>query len=194
METSPVQSLTNSYYKNLLTSEYRGATKFQAWMDAVLNIAQDISSCLLFISSAFDIDQAIGVQLDILGEIIGVGRVVPFQPSGGVSPVLDDTTYRLLLRATIFNNQWDGKIGSMYPIWRSLFPTGRISIIDNQNMTATIVVSGSFTTIIQDLIRNDMIVPRPQAVAYNYAFSELPLFGFGPANAFIAGFGVGKWG
>jgi hypothetical protein len=194
MATAPVQYLTNSYYKNLLTSEYRGTVEFQAWMDTVLNIAQDISNCLLFISSSFDIDQAIGVQLDTLGEIIGVGRIVPFQPSGGASPILDDDTYRLLLRATIFNNQWDGKIGSMYPIWRSLFPSGRISIIDNQNMTATIVASGSLTDIIKDLIRHDMIIPRPQSVAYNYIFSDLPLFGFGPANAFIAGFGVGKWG
>jgi len=190
----PVQSIGTGYYANILTSEYRTAPLFNPWLNAVLAIANNTSNCLQFITSNFDLDYAVGVQLDTLGIIIGVSRVVPFQPSGGVSPILDDTTYRLLLRATIANNQWNGVIGSMYPIWVTLFPGGKISVIDNQNMTATIVIYGSFTSIIQDMITHDMIIPRPQAVAYNYVFGDIPFFGFGPANAYIAGFSVGIWG
>lgn len=190
----PVQSLNNSYYSNILTSQYRPTQQFNQWLSVVLNIATDISNLLQFITSAFDLDFAVGVQLDTLGVIVGVSRIVPFQPTGLVSPVLDDTTYRLLIRATIANNMWDGKIGSLYPIWSNLFPGGQISIINNQNMTADVIMTGSFSSIIQDLITNGMIVPRPQAVQYNYEFGDLPFFGFGPANAFIAGFGVGKWG
>jgi hypothetical protein len=192
--TSPVQSLPAGYYANLLTSEYKNSPEFIQWMNSVLSIATDISNCLQFISSNFDLDFAVGNQLDILGEIVGVSRTVPFQPSGGVSPVLTDDTYRLLIKATIANNQWDGKINSLYGIWANLFPGGKISIIDNQNMTATIVITGSFSSIIEDMISHDMIVPRPQAVQYFYDFGILPFFGFGPNNAFIAGFGVGNWG
>jgi len=190
----PVQSIGTGYYADILTSQYRTTDEFNQWLNAVLAIANNTSNCLQFITSNFDLDYAVGVQLDTLGIIIGVSRVVPFQPSGGVSPILDDTTYRLLLRATIANNQWNGVIGSMYPIWVTLFPGGKISVIDNQNMTATIVIYGSFTSIIQDMITHDMIIPRPQAVAYNYVFGDIPFFGFGPANAYIAGFGVGIWG
>jgi Protein of unknown function (DUF2612) len=190
----PTQALIQSYYSNILTSEYRVTNQFNQWLTVVLNIANDISNCLQFISSSFDLDFAVGVQLDILGQIVGVGRVVAFQPSGGVSPTLDDATYRILLKATIANNQWNGKIGSLYPIWAQLFPGGNIIIIDNQDMTATIVMTGTFTSIIQDLITNGLIVPRPQAVQYNYIFGSLPFFGFDLSNAFIAGFDTGKWG
>lgn len=190
----PTGSLPNGYYLNVLTSQYKTAPVFNSWLTTVLNIASDVSNCLQFITSAFDLDFAVGNQLDTIGVIVGVARIVPFQPTGLVSAILDDSTYRLLIKATISNNQWNGKIGSLYAIWTNLFPGGRISIIDNQNMTATVVMTGSFSTIIQDLIQNGMIVPRPQAVQYNYVFGNLPFFGFGPPNAFIAGFGVGKWG
>ena len=192
MSSAP-QILPVGYYTNLLPSQYRLNPKFNKWLQLVLEMLDDISNCIASIPIAFDLDFAIGVQLDVLGQIVGVGRIVPFQPSAGVSPILDDTTYRLLIRATIANNSWNGKIGSMYPIWATLFPGGKITINDNQNMTADIIVSGSFTSIIADLIKNDFIVPRPQAVAYTYLFGDLPLFGFGPTTPYIAGFGVGHW-
>lgn len=194
MGNLPTQSLPDSYYSNILTSQYRTTVQFNQWLDVVMNIANDISNCLQFITSAFDLDFAVGVQLDTLGLLIGVSRTVPFQPSNGVSPVLDDDTYRILLRATVANNMWDGKIGSLYPIWNSLFPGGQITIVDNQNMTAIIVMTGTFSSIIQDLITNEMIVPRPQAVQYTYIFGSLPFFGFDLNNGFIAGFDVGNWG
>jgi hypothetical protein len=193
MGTSPLQSLSVGYYIKLLTSEYYAASNFQLWMQAVLNIANDISNCLESITQAFDLDTAIGAQLDTLGVIVGVGRVVPFQPRDNVSPILDDNTYRLLIKATIANNEWDGKIGSLYPIWNELFPGGNITIIDNQNMTADIIVTGDFSSIIQDLILNDMIVPRPETVAYTFNLGDLPFFGFDRNDGFIAGFDIGKW-
>ncbi len=189
----PTQLLPVGYYTGLLTSEYAAATNFQAWLTAVLSIANDISTRLANTSQAFDLSYAVGVQLDTLGQIIGVGRTVSFQPSDGVSPILDDPTYRILLQATIANNNWDGTIGSLYPIWNNLFPGGRITIVDNQNMTANIIVTGSLTSIIQDLINNGLIVPRPQAVQYNYSFGDLPLFGFDRNDSFIAGWDTGNW-
>lgn len=193
MSTQPIQFLPTGYYNNLLTSEYNQATNFHRWLLLILGILDDISNCLANIPIAFDLDFAIGAQLDILGQIIGVGRTVSFQPSGGVSPTLDDDSYRILLKATVANNHWDGTIGSLYPIWNSLFPGGHITIIDNQNMTANIIMTGGFTSIVQDLITNGLIVPRPQTVQYNYEFGTPPYFGFDLNNAFIAGWDTGKW-
>lgn len=193
MGASPVGALDPGYYSNLLTSEYRTTVQFNAWLSAVLNIANDISNCLQSITSAFDLDTAVGVQLDILGQIIGVSRTVNFQPSDGVSPVLDDDTYRVLLMATVANNQWDGRIGSLYPIWQQLFPGGSITIVDLQNMEAIILVTGAFTSIIQDLIVNGYIVPRPQAVLYTYEFGTQPFFGFDTNNGQVAGFDTGHF-
>jgi len=141
--------------------------------------------------AAFDIDQAVGVQLDTLGVILGASRTVGFTPSGGVSPVLDDNTYRVYLKAKVIFNQWNGQADYLFTAWRRLFPGGRIIITDNQNMTATIYTSGSFTSIIQDLINNGYIVPRPETVQYNYIYGVLPKFGFDQNNSYIAGFDLG---
>ena len=181
------------YYLQLITSEYQSAPNFMAYAAALLKYLDDLSQLLLQMQIAFDLDQAVGVQLDVLGTIIGQSRQMTFQPSNGVSPTLDDTTYRLLLRARIVQNQWDGTIDSLQTVWQSLFPGGRIIVQDGQNMTATIILVGSFTSITEDLIRNGLIVPRPAGVLYNYSFGELPIFGFDLNNAYIAGFDTGKW-
>jgi hypothetical protein len=185
--------LSNEYYSGLFTSEYKLSSNFNLWIDAVLNILNDITTCLLLMDYNFDLDYAVGVQLTTLGAIVGVSRTVPFQPSGGVSPILDDDTYRLLIRATIGNNHWDGNIDSLYPIWKTLFPGGTIVIQDNQDMTANVILTGSFTSILQDLITHGMVVPRPETVKYNYIFGALPLFGFDRNDGFIAGFDTGFW-
>lgn len=192
MGTAP-KFLSDDYYQQLLTSEYRLAPNFNNWMQSVLSLLLDISYVLYGMDGNFDLDTAVGVQLDVLGAIVGVSRTVPFQPSGGVNPILDDTTYRLLIKATIANNHWDGTIESLYPIWKTLFPGGKFTIIDNQDMTATVVLTGSFTSIIQDLVKNEMIVPRPETVAYTYLIGDLPMFGFDRNDTFVAGFDVGKW-
>ena len=181
-----------SYYLNLVSSEYKTAPNFLAWRTAKYQPFIDIMNCAASITAAYDLDTAVGVQLDILGQVIGANRTVPFQPSMGVSPVLDDATYRLLLYAKRGINTWNGKILSLYPLWQTLFPGGNIIFIDNQNMSATIILSGTFTSIQSDLIENDLIVPRPEGVLYKYVVApSFPLFGADLNNSFIAGADLG---
>lgn len=207
----PVENLGVGYYLALLTSEYRNAPKLNAFLQAMLQKFQDICQCQVSLDTAFDVDSAIGAQLDVIGIIVGANRTVPFQPSGGVSPILDDATYRILLKATAGINQWDGKIDSLYPLWQTLFPGGQIIIADGQNMTATILLPGSgwgsggwgggggwggtagFTSIEQDLIKNGMIVPRPEGVLYLFVFPPFPVFAFDENNQYEAGFDTGNW-
>ena len=188
-----LESLPAQYYLNLITSQYQSAPNHIAWMTVVIDMFMDVFNCLEMMPIAFDIDYAMGAQLDILGQIIGQSRTVAFQPSAGVSPVLDDNTYRLLLKARQAQNTWNGQANSLQPIWANLFPGGQIIIEDGQNMTATIILNGSFTSIQQDLINNGYIVPRPETVQYTYAFATLPVFGFGANNSTVGGFAEGKW-
>ena len=182
-----------NYYLNLFTSEYQNSTNLLSWAAVLLRPFIDAAIAVGTLAAAFDVDRAGGVQLDTIGLILGASRTVGFQPSGGVSPVLDDSTYRIYLKAKIVQNQWDGQIGSLYAAWQGLFPGGTITIIDNQNMTATIILSGTFNSITQDLITNGYIVPRPEAVLYNYTFADLPILGFDQDNTFVAGFDVGHF-
>jgi hypothetical protein len=191
----PIENLPIGYYKSLLTHQYAlpAAPKLNKLLQVLLRKFDDVSQVLVRMDTALDLDAAVGAQLDMLGATAGAARTVNFQPRNGVSPILDDTTYRLYIKAKIAQNQWDGSISSLYPIWQTLFPGGSIIILDNQNMTADITLKGTFTSIIQDLITNGYIVPRPEGVLYNYLFGTLPFFGFGSSPGFIAGFGEGHW-
>jgi Protein of unknown function (DUF2612) len=111
-----------------------------------------------------------------------------------LSPILDDSDYLTLLQAKILQNNWDGQAGSLWQPWQVMFPGGRIYITDNQNMTCTIFLVGSFSPLQQQMIQNGLIVPRPEAVQYTYEFAMLPIFGFDNSNpTFISGFDQGNW-
>jgi hypothetical protein len=52
-----------------------------------LSHADDTTTCAASLNDAFDIDQAVGAQQDVLGTILGVSRVVTFQPTDAFGPV-----------------------------------------------------------------------------------------------------------
>lgn len=187
----PIEALPLSYYLELLTSQYWKSEKLIAFLTAMLQKFDDISQCLITMDMIWDIDNAVGPQLDQVGAIVGANRTVGFQPSNGVSPILDDNTYRIYIKAKIAQNQWSGTIDGLYSVWKVLFPGGNIVIADNQNMTANIILTGSFTSITKDLIENGYIVPRPQGVLYNYVFPTLPAFGVDLESGFVSGVDVG---
>jgi hypothetical protein len=188
----PIAALPLSYYLSLITSEYQSSPKFLAFVQAMIKKLDDATNCLLDFTNAFDLNSAVGVQLDSLGAILGISRTLPFQPTSG-SPILGDGDYRTLLLAKVYLNLWDGEVDALQPLWQNIFPSGRIVIDDAQNMSATIVLSGTFTALAQQMITNGMIIPRPAGVLFNYTFAELPIFGFDLNNGFVAGFDTGHW-
>jgi hypothetical protein len=187
----PIITLGVGYYVALLTSQYQNSPNFLTRNISEDQKYEDILQCMISFQQAFDIDTAVGVQLDMLGVNAGVSRTVPFQPTGGISPVMDDATYRVVIKATLAQYTWDGLIDSLYTIWAELFPGGKLILTDNQNMTATVSLSGTFTALIQQLITNGLIVPRSETVQYTYTFATLPIFGADLNNVFIAGADLG---
>lgn len=158
-------------YLNNITSEHRDKPNFIAWLSAHLNIIDDIYNVLKGMDNAFDIDNAIGNQLDTLGVIIGRERTLTFQPENGFNPVLTDDYYRLVLKAKIAFNMWDGTIPSMYTIWNNIFGNDSylsLQIKDNQDMSFDAYLTGYTDEIQQDLIQHGYIIPKPQGVRVNY--------------------------
>lgn len=180
-------------YLNLITSEHREQPNFITWLSAPLQIADDTVTMLKEFDSKFDLDLAVGSQLDILGSIVGVERVVNFQPTGGISPILDDESYKLVIKAKIAQNQWDGTLPGLTSIWSSIFPTVAIIVKDNLNMTADVALIGIGSTFERELTENGYIIPRPEGVKYNYYFTDNIIFGFDIDNSYYSGFDVGYW-
>lgn len=186
-------SNTVDYYLGLFTSQYQNSTKLKAFARVFLDKLQDITNLVDSLFFYFDLDEATGDQLDIVGEILGQNRYVDFEPTDGSSPKLDDETYRVLLKCKVLNNHWDGKIDSLQPAWKLIFPTGNIVVQDNQDMTMSVFVYGEFTSKIVDLIQNGYVVPRPEGVLVNIYTGTLPLLGFDRDDDYIAGFDTGYW-
>lgn len=162
-----------SNYLSQICGNFRGSTKFLAWLAANLTPYQDGIACLNTFDQAFGLLTAVGPQLDVLGAILGQPRTVGFQPRFGVSPVLDDTTYRLLLQATIYRNHWSGKLIDLWPGWFAIFPSSKLLISDHEDMTVSLLVGLSASTIVEDLITNGYIIPRPQGVLYNITIQSV---------------------
>lgn len=184
--------MDNSYYLNLIPSEHRLSPNFINWLIFGIQKLQDDNSSALDIINAFDLDTATGTQLDIIGSLIGISRRLDFQPRSDISSILDDVYYRLLLRARIVWNQWKGTIKELYEAWQVIFPAGNLLIMDNQDMSMDIVVSGNFSVMERELINNGLIIPKSEGVRINYIIIEennnLPVFSYGYDNEILGGY------
>jgi hypothetical protein len=156
--------MTISNYIDLITSQHKTKPNFIAWLSSALNMVNDNVVITNLIPTSFDVDTAIGMQLDTLGEIIGRSRTLNFQPSGGSSPTLDDVNYRIALKAKISQNQWDGTTPQIYEIWNNLFPNVTLSVVDNQNMTISVLLEGQLEAVVQEMLAAGYIVPKPVGV------------------------------
>lgn len=61
-------------YLGLLTKQHRGKSKLEAWLSVLLQPLIDAQLFCESIINSFDMDTAVGAQLDILGQWIGAGR------------------------------------------------------------------------------------------------------------------------
>ncbi len=155
-------------YLNSVTSQHRDKKKFIAWLSSSLTIIDHAYIMTKNMDNDFDLDNALGVQLDMLGQSIGRKRMLTFQPLNDHNPVIDDETYRLVLKAKVAMNNWDGKTESAYEIWDNTFKDIGLQIQDNQDMSMTAYVTGYVNQIRQDLIQHGYIVPKPEGVKINY--------------------------
>lgn len=160
--------MDNKKYLDLIVPEHR-KPKFLKWLSCILEKINDIEHCAEMICICFDLDNAKGKQLDILGELVGTKRELTFQPSKNESSILQDDIYRTVIRAKIGINHWDGTIPSIYALWKNLFPDYKLYIKDNQDMSMEAIVMGNLTELEKELVHNGYIVPRPEGVKQNTA-------------------------
>ncbi|WP_134705381.1 DUF2612 domain-containing protein [Rahnella sp. CJA17(1/100)] len=155
-----------SKYTELITNYHRQKPLFVDHIDLITRPFTDAIGSISGLISKFDIDAAEGVQLDILGKWIGRSRVVsqpisgvyfsfdtdnlgydqgswqgPYDPDEGFTS-LSDEVYRIVLKAKIAINHWDGTNETLPEILdTALAGSGvRMAIVDNQDMTISIWV------------------------------------------------------
>lgn len=211
-------------YQNLVTSEYTDQPNFMAMIAFLAAIPVQVQKLMdQMTETIFNLDTPpVGDQLDIIGEWVGISRLVTV-PVTGVYFTWDDTTpftgwdygvwqpstqptsitslpddvYLTLIRATIAANNWDGTTTGAYLIWDQVFPQYRILIQDNCNMTYDFgIVGGIIDSLTLALILGGYIQLRPEGVRvdkYFVAVDTNPAFCWDIENANGQGWNQGSW-
>lgn len=163
MTDPTVQSLLD-----LITSEYNQQPNFMAMVEGVLAPIVADTALIIALPSYFDLDTAVGAQLDVLGMWVGQSRQIsvalagvffswnvaglgwsegnwedPF--GGGSIVILADGDYRRLLKVTVARNQWDGTTKGAYAAWAVAFggTDTTISIQNFGDASVSFILSGS---------------------------------------------------
>lgn len=180
-------------YLGLITSEHRSKPKFTAMVEALLKYTDPVMEMVFNMPEQFSIDTASGVQLDVLGQVLGRSRTLPFNAQNGASSILSDKLYRLLLRATIGKMLWRGGIEDLQEKWERLLPDIKISVRDNQDMTLDVSLVGVNDAQLREMIELGYIIPKPQGVRLNLQISANPLFAYDMDTVTFAGYERGEW-
>ena len=152
-------------FLGLITSEHAIQPNFTAWLTAHLQFLQDNQDCANSFASAFNVNTAVGNQLDILGQIIGQPRDIGIVLSGQSSSSLDDDHYRLALLAKIAQNNWDGTTPSLYKLWNTVFPSAPLQVVDTQKMQMNAFITNLFDVTSEEMVTAGLIVPKPMGVS-----------------------------
>ena len=197
--------------------------KFMAVLAAYLQPFVDIEAVLASMPALFDLDVAVGDQLDTVGEWVGITREISapivgvyfsldveglgldqgylqgkFDPTNGLVS-LDDDHYRLLLRAKIAANNWDGTAaGAVAAIAQLQIPDTKIFFQDNQDMSVTLGIAGVLPDpVTLAILTGGYLALKPVTVRMDIEVTSVngaPLFGLDVENANVSGLDVGALG
>lgn len=188
------------HYLGLLPSQSQELPRFNAVITALVEAFVRQQALVEDLPVDYDLDTAIGAQLDVIGEWVGISRVFPvpitdvyfewdsvdvtlgwdaglwkgeFDPSTGPR-LMNDEDYRRIIRTKILINMWDGSYEQLLVIWNALLPEGRLGlVIDGQDMTMSLGYEGSPITGIQFAVLTiGLGLIKPSAVRIREVFSS----------------------
>lgn len=215
----------SSRWLALITSEHNQRPKFMHALAALLQPVADNVVNLDTLQTLFDLDNAVGSQLDLVGQWIGLTRhlsvplsgvyfsfdsptlgfdqgswYAPFNPIGELA-ILDDDSYRALLRARVARNQWDGSTDGAYAIWNRIFEGTGVGILiqDFGDMHILLALTGPVPdAVMTALFKSGALSFKPAGVKIDGYFvptvPNTPYFAFDIQSDGAAGFDTGAWG
>ena len=167
----------SDYYADLLILQYKTQPKARATISALTEkvIADGI---LLDVINGFNIDTAIGKQLDLLGKYIGLSRNVKEKVGSPSSIILTDSQYRLLLKLKLLCNTSYSSTSQIRKALYQIFPND-VRVFDNRTMTIEYELSTEFNDLV-NVIRAEQLLPFPMGLGFNVIIVPdlLQLYGY----------------
>lgn len=165
------------YYKNLLILQYNQLDKASEHIEAI------VKQIIIFeliedVKNGYDIDTAVGVQLDIIGKYLGLERT---------TFIAIDADYRFYLKfklVQIFSNYSAKEIDDLL----YEFFTTNIYLTDNFDMTIKYTFVSPDIDQVNFLLENNLI-PKPAAVGFSViGTSGTPFVFFGDSDGLGYGY------
>lgn len=202
-------------YKTLVPSMNRDKPKFMALVDLLANGVGAVTQVATALQTTFDVDTALGEQLDMIGLWVGVTRRldVPLNvffswdtsglgwdqgqwngayQNGSATISLDDETYRLLMKTVIKANHWDGTLVQYQTIMQTFFVNQTFYAVDNQNMTMDVLVDGPPLTNVEIALMQTGALSKIKPAGVGLNFDPTYDFGFAESSD-TEGFGLGSF-
>lgn len=158
---SPIPNHVQQALARLVT-QYKNATKLQGLLTSLVNPIQDIESSLTDMNNLRYLQQAQGVQLDVIGIIVGL-------PRGG----RNDAQYRLALQAQIKVNVSCGQPEQVIQAY-ALF-TGSPLVLLDEYRNASFILESDFDPGSQ-LAADNLILTVKQASPVGVRLDEIICF------------------
>ena len=153
------------FYKNLVPVKNYSKMRFMRYLEAVLQHGMDMGGMLEGFELSFDLNNAVGPQLDFIADYVGASRHFPLIPIPGYDSNLSDDTFRIVIQAKIMQNYWDGTNGSFQEIWDdTIGQMFQAKYVDNQDMSISVDIDGTVEPYMTELILAGKIVPKPSGV------------------------------
>jgi hypothetical protein len=166
-----------TYYANLLILQYLQKPKAFATIKAqVTPVIMD--QLPVAVQNAFNLADAVGVQLDVIGKYVGASRMGNTL-TGPVS--LGDDDFRQLIKLLIIKNNAGSSLATIQSLLAANFP-GQIFVSDNQTMALNYVLVESLgTSDLLEVIASGGYLPAPMGVQTSITVvpeHDNPFFGF----------------
>ena len=190
-------------------AQYRDKPKAVDWYQIARTLGGSIEDAAEAVRKSYDIDNASGEQLSVLGRIVVIARSfvgsIPMDP--GLFDLTDgdefgddeamfsaltidqdgqlsDELYRLVIKAKIVKNNGDATIENILDGMNFLLPRAEVlRVTDGEDMSFSIEFYGQITNLERFALLNAGLVPKPQAVRFNGFLEGFEMFEFGDVDA-----------
>lgn len=190
--------MTTDEYLALITTEHQNRPRYIATVQASVSPFAALQSLMRSYVPAFDVDSAIGQQLDIVALWVGVTRRIGTPIEGfyfswddtaangwdagvwkGIGDPdfgfinLPDDLFRSVIKSKIEANQWKGDIPGAYRILEAAYGVGNnITIQDNQDMSMTVTITEGVLAPVQEAVITQGYIPiKPAGVSADYVIT-----------------------
>jgi hypothetical protein len=171
-------------------NQYRNKPKAGAWYQITRTLGDKLCSVYSQIRATYDVETATGVQLDVIGRVVGVSReyiyqeIINYVQFGGTSAqfggttsqfnsalssftdTVDDDLYRLIIKSKIYKNNQTATYDDIITALDYVIPNNEITVINGSDMTFSVNFGVPLTTAQALAMDNFPITPEPQGTKF----------------------------